>query len=127
MISFRRGRSIVRRPNFFTGETNDRGLADIAWHGCQLGSPGWSDPNASALAFTMGGSGGHDDLHAMLNMSGQDLEFEIPPVPGRRWWRAVDTFLPSPEDIAEHGREIEIKPADHYHVNAHSVVVLIAR
>jgi glycogen operon protein len=63
----------------------------------------------------------------MLNMSGQDLEFEIPPVPGRGWWRAVDTSLAAPEDIAEPGHEIELKPADHYRVNGHSVVVLISR
>ena len=116
MISFRRRHSIVRRPNFFTGEMNDRGLPDIAWHGCKLYSPGWSDPSASALAFTMGGFDGDDDLHAMLNMSGQDLEFEIPPVPGRRWWREVDTSLPSPDDIAEPGPDIEVKPADGYRV-----------
>jgi isoamylase len=127
MISFRRRHSIVRRPDFFTGETNDRGLPDIAWHGCELNSPGWSDPSSSVLAFTMGGFDGDDDLHAMLNMSGQDLEFEIPSVPRRQWWRAVDTSLSSPEDIAEPGREIEVKPTDHYHVNMHSVVVLVSR
>jgi glycogen operon protein len=127
MISFRRRHSIVRRPDFFTGETNERGLPDIAWHGCQLNSPGWSDPNASALAFTLGGFDGDEDLHAMLNMSGQDLEFEIPSVPSGRWWRAVDTSLPAPEDIAEPGHEIEVKPTDHYCVNAHSVVVLVSK
>ncbi len=61
----------------------------------------------------MGGFDGDDDLHVMLNMSGQDLEFEIPSVAGGRWWRAVDTSLPSPEDIAEPGHEIEVKPTDH--------------
>jgi glycogen operon protein len=127
MISFRRVHSIVRRPDFFAGETNDRGLPDIAWHGCKLNSPGWSDPSASALAFTMGGFDGDEDLHAMLNMSGQDLEFEIPSLPGRRWWRAVDTSLPSPEDIAEPGHEIEVKPTDQYQVNAHSVVIFVSR
>ena len=127
MISFRRRHSIVRRPDFFTGETNERGLPDIAWHGCELNSPGWSDPNASALAFTLGGFDGDEDLHAMLNMSGQDLEFEIPSVPSGRWWRAVDTSLPAPEDIAEPGHEIEVKPTDHYCVNAHSVVVLVSK
>jgi glycogen operon protein len=60
-------------------------------------------------------------------MSGQDLDFELPAVSGRGWWRAVDTSLPSPEDIAEPGREIEVKPIDHYRVNSHSVVVLVSR
>jgi glycogen operon protein len=127
MISFRRKHSILQRPDFFTGEPNDRGLPDITWHGCKLNSPGWSDRGSAVLAFTMGGPAGEDDLHAMLNMSGQDLEFEIPPVPGRGWWRAVDTSLAAPEDIAEPGHEIELKPADPYRVNGHSVVVLISR
>jgi isoamylase len=127
MIAFRGRHSIVRRPNFFTGEENERGLYDIAWHGCKLNLPGWSDPGSSVLAFTMGGFDGDDDLHGMLNMSGQDLDFDIPPVPGRRWLRAVDTSLPSPLDIAQPGDEIEVKPDDRYRVNAHSVVALISQ
>ena len=75
----------------------------------------------------MGGFDGDDDLHVMLNMSGQDLDFDIPPVPGRNWRRVVDTSLPSPQDIALPGDEIEVKPDDHYRVNTHSVVVLISQ
>ena len=127
MTSFRRRNSIVSRRNFFTGEANERGLRDVAWHGCKLNLPGWSDPGSSVLAFTMGGFSGESDLHAMLNMSGADLEFEIPRVPGRSWRQAVDTSLPSPEDIAVAGDEIEVKPDDRYRVNAHSVVVLISQ
>jgi glycogen operon protein len=127
MIAFRGRHPIVRRSEFFTGEVNERGLVDIAWHGCKLNFPGWSDSGSSVLAFTMGGLSGDDDLHVMLNMSGQDLDFEIPPAPGRGWRRAVDTSLPSPQDIALPGDEIEIKPDDRYRVNAHSVVVLISQ
>jgi glycogen operon protein len=79
------------------------------------------------LAFTLGGFDGADDLHVMLNMSSQDLDFEMPPVPGRHWRRAVDTSLPSPLDVALPGDEIEIKPDDSYRVNARSVVVLISQ
>ena len=127
MIAFRSRHSVVRRPDFFTGEANERGILDLAWHGCKLHLPGWSDPGSSVLAFTMGGFDGDDDLHAMLNMSGQDLDFDIPPVPGRQWRRAVDTSLPSPQDIAVAGDEIDVKPDDRYRVNAHSVVVLISQ
>ena len=127
MIAFRARHSIVSRQNFFTGEANERGLRDVAWHGCKLNLPGWSDPGSSVLAFTMGGFNGEADLHAMLNMSGADLEFDVPRVPGRSWRRAVDTSLPSPEDIAVAGDEIEVKPDDRYRANAHSVVVLISQ
>jgi len=127
MIAFRGRHPIVHRPRYFTGEANERGLLDIAWHGCKLNSPGWSDPRSSVLAFTMGGFDNEADLHVMLNMSGQDLDFEVPPVLGRPWWRAVDTSLPSPQDIAQPGDEIEIKPDVSYRVNARSVVVLISQ
>lgn len=127
MIAFRRRHPTVHRPRFFTGEANERGLLDISWHGCNLNSPDWSDPGSSVLAFTMGGFDGDDDLHVMLNMSGHDLDFEIPPVSDRRWRRAVDTSLPSPQDIALPGDEIEVKPDDRYRVNEHSVVVLISQ
>jgi glycogen operon protein len=127
MIAFRGRHPIAHRPRFFTGETNERGVHDIAWHGCNLNLPDWFDAGSSVLAFTMGGFDGDDDLHMMLNISSQGLDFEIPPVTGRRWWRAVDTSLPSPQDIAQPGDEIEIKPDDNYRVNARSVVVLISQ
>ena len=31
-------------------------------------SPGWSDPEARALAMTLGGFDGEPDIHIMLNM-----------------------------------------------------------
>lgn len=127
MITFRGRHRILRRSSFFTGEKNERGFLDITWHGCKLDSPGWYDPDSSVLAFTMGGFDGDDDLHVMLNMSSQDLSFEIPPVQTRRWYRAIDTSLPSPQDIASLGDEIEVKPDNSYDVNARSAVVLISR
>ena len=45
----------LRRNTFFTGEVNERGLADISWHGCRLFAPGWDDPESRVLAFTLGG------------------------------------------------------------------------
>jgi isoamylase len=127
MIAFRERHPAVRRPCYFSGKKNERGLSDVAWHGCELDRPGWSDPESSVLAFTLGGFDGDNDLHVMLNMSSQDLEFEIPPVPDRDWWRAVDTSLPAPEDIAKPGDEIQVKPADNYRVNYHSAVILLSR
>jgi isoamylase len=63
----------------------------------------------------------------MLNMSVQDLDFDIPPVATRRWRRAIDTSLPAPQDIASPGDEIDVKPDDSYRVNARSAVVLISQ
>jgi len=126
MIAFRKTHPAVHRSRFFTGETNARGLADITWHGCLLNAPGWNDPNSHILAYTVGGFGDDADIHVMLNMDSADLDFELPAVAGRSWHRAVDTSLPSPDDIAEPGSELAISGAS-YRVNTHSAVVLISR
>lgn len=126
MIEFRMRHSIIHRPRYFTGIVNKRGLKDISWHGCKLYSPGWYDPNARVIAFTLGDFDGESDIHVMMNMYEGELDFEIPPIEDRKWFRTVDTAQDSPEDIAEPDRE---KPVTNsiYPVQGRSVVVLISR
>jgi isoamylase len=125
MLDFRKRHPILHRPRFFTGEVNERGLQDISWHGTRLSSPGWDDPNGRALAFTLGGLGGDPDMHVMMNMFWETLEFQVPPMPGRNWHRVIDTSLASPHDISDPGREV-VFTGDKYLVNGRSVVVLIS-
>jgi glycogen operon protein len=115
-----------RVGRFFTGEKNERGLPDIAWHGTQLNKAGWNDPNARCLAYTLGGFDGAPDMHAMFNMYWEALDFEVPAVPGRRWYLVGDTSRPSPDDIVEPERQAPIK-GDHVRVEGRSVVVLHSR
>ena len=63
MIALRKAHPALRRSSFFTGQRNSRGLKDIDWHGCQLYSPGWFDPDSGVLAFTLGGDAEQADLH----------------------------------------------------------------
>jgi isoamylase len=126
MIDFRKRHSTIRRPHYFSGKENERGLKDISWHGCKLSSPGWDDPNARALGFTMAGFDGEEDIHVMMNMHWDGLSFEIPALEGRKWYRAADTALASPVDVAEPGEEIPISDST-YLVGAHSIVVLISK
>ncbi|MEH1824818.1 MAG: glycogen debranching protein GlgX [Nostoc sp.] len=128
MVNFRKCycHSALRRSNFFTGEVNERGLADIAWHGCKLFKPGWHDSHARVLAFTLGGFEGEADIHVMLNMYWEDLDFEIPAIKGRKWCRVVDTALSSPMDIVEPGEETLVS-GNIYAVKERSVVVLISK
>src|SRR5262249_28626779 len=67
LIDFRKRHPAVHRPRFFTGQRNERGLPDVSWHGTRLNSPGWNDPQARALAFTLAGFGGDADVHVVLN------------------------------------------------------------
>ncbi|MBF0564283.1 MAG: glycogen debranching protein GlgX [Nitrospirae bacterium] len=126
MIAFRKKHAVVHRQRFFEGKVNDRGLADISWHGCSLNTPNWDDPMARVLAFTLGGFDGETDLHVMMNMYWETLRFEIPNVQGRQWYRVIDTSKPSPDDIADEGKEVKITDND-YLVEGRSVVVLMSR
>ena len=131
MIAFRKSHPTLQRSRFFTGQINQRGLPDISWHGCRLHSPGWYDPSSRVLAFTLGSFSEQEnsvydaDLHIILNMEWEDLDFEIPALAERKWYKVIDTSLPSPLDIVEPGAETLIS-GNICHVTNHSVVVLIS-
>jgi isoamylase len=129
MIAFRKcycHASLMRR-SFFTGEVNERGLSDLSWHGSTLYQPGWDDPNARALAFTLGGAGSAEDIHVMMNMYWKDLDFDLPTVKGRKWFKAVDTNEVSPLDIVSPGQEIVVANDDSFTVKERSIVILVSR
>ena len=96
LLAFRLSHSVLRPPEFYTGLPNNRGVPDLTWHGTQLSAPGWDDPQARALACTIGGHGDDPDLHVMMNMHWEPMGFDLLDVPGRVWARAIDTALPSP-------------------------------
>jgi glycogen operon protein len=54
------------------------------------------------------------------------LEFEIPQVKGLRWHRAIDTALPSPNDISLVEDQVPIDEST-YMLTSRSVVVLASR
>ena len=134
IIAFRRSNPLLQRVRFFNGQINKRNLADISWHGASLYSPGWNDPSSRVLSFTLGGfpeEGEEDvDIHVMINMEWEDLEFDIPAFIERKWYRVVDTFQASPDDIAENflqlGEENLVTGAT-CQVKRQSIVVLVSR
>jgi len=69
----------------------------VTWHGCALGAPGWFDPSSRVLSFTLGGSGEQPEIHVILNMDDQELDFELPPLTGAGWRRAFDHSARSSE------------------------------
>ncbi|MBK1704424.1 glycogen debranching protein GlgX [Halochromatium glycolicum] len=126
MIAFRQRHSTLRRNHFLTGEPqHEGGIPDIRWHGIKLDKPLWGDPGARVLAFTLAGlEPDEPHLHVMLNMWKDRMAFALPPVPGRRWHRAIDTasepFIWSPHDQA-------LVTGDTQQVAARSILVLEAR
>ncbi|MCB9959409.1 MAG: glycogen debranching protein GlgX [Rhodospirillaceae bacterium] len=126
MIAFRRSHPAVHRSRYFTGRVNERGLADIAWHGTELGQPNWDDGAARVIGFTLGGFAGEADIHVMANMYWEPLAMAVPDANGRQWVRAVDTARDAPDDIRPEGSE-EPHSGSHYTVGGRSVVVLISK
>jgi len=125
LIAARRYIRAGRHGRFFDGEVSERGMPDVAWHGTRLNKPGWEDPNARCLAFTLGGFDGEPDVHGVLNMYWDALDFEVPIVPGRRWYRYIDTARPSPEDIVDADQQVLIE-GDLVRVEGRSVLVLLS-
>ena len=71
-----------------------------------------------------GGASEEADLHVMMNMEGQDLNFDLPAVPGRTWYRALDTTQPSPDDFPDNPVAVD---GTVYNVKSHGVVVLVSK
>jgi glycogen operon protein len=125
LIAARQKFRAARAAEYFTREVNERGLPDVSWHGTQLNKPGWNDSNARCLACTRTGFGSQPDLHTVLKMYWDALDFELPIVPGRRWRRLVDTARPSPEDIVEDVRQSPLE-TDRVRVEGRSVLILLS-
>ena len=124
MIAFRNAHPALRQKRFYSGMVNERGLADIKWHGTMLNSPGFEDPEGRTLACTIAGFGGDADLHVMMNMFWEPLDFEVPRDPPRAWHVAVDTFARGPlPTIDAAGR---LNAATHCVVQPRSIVILVA-
>jgi isoamylase len=124
MIAFRKAHPALRQPRFYTGTTIERRLFDIAWHGTTLGSPGFDDPLGRALACTIAGVAGDADLHVMMNMFWEPLHFDVPVDPQRIWYTAINTFAPSPHDIADRHRDAPLL-SPRCTVQGRSIVVLV--
>jgi glycogen operon protein len=128
LIKFRRRHSALRRTRFLTGTgTNGQNeLPDIRWYGATLAPPDWKDRSSRFLAFTLAGRDASEPaLHVMLNMSGSAMPFTLPSISGCAWFRAVDTSLPAPQDVAAPEFQEEIKGVT-YRLESHAVAVLEA-
>lgn len=125
MIALRKRCSQLRQAAFFGDQLNERGLPEIAWHGCELNAPGWDDPSCRVLAFTAGAFvEGEPDLHVMMNMSGENLPFQIPVLQGGHWYRYADTALAGGSAIDSKAATV-IDESD-YLVTGRSIVILVS-
>ena len=127
MIGLRRRHPSLMRKTFLTGKAGGGRLPDVIWHGRRLNDPRWDDRQALVLACTLGGlSETEEDLHIMLNMSDEAVDFQVPRAGSLRWHRAVDTSQPSPADILEPSAQSPV-PQGPFRVAPRSIAVLESR
>ena len=72
------------------------------------------------------GSDQTENIHCMFNMHWDAVSFELPQIEGLKWMRAIDTSLPTPEDIVDQENYVEILDSN-YMLTGRSVVVLITK
>jgi len=127
MIAFRKRCQLLRRSDF---QLNGEGGFHITWHGVKRMKPDWDHESRTiAMQLTQIEDGGRsrEDLHFIANAYAGDLEFELPQIGEREWFRLVDTAQASPLDIAEDGQEFPLTSQESYVVKARSVVIFAAK
>jgi glycogen operon protein len=131
LIALRKRHPVLRRRSFFRGKGPTSKLApDIIWHGTEPGHPDWTKMSRT-LALCLDGSQTDSepdrDFYVAFNAWQQPLPFRIPLSPtGRPWRRAIDTNLPSPEDILALDVGPRITARSVYQVAPYSALVLIS-
>jgi len=134
-IAFRMRHPAFRRPEFFTGKDADfNATPDITWFDESGKNPDWASIDHRIAARIDGSKADiladrdDNDFYLIFNAKDASAIFKIGPAPGGRFWhRAIDTSLPSPEDLSEAGGEPIIAPQDEYAVAPRSFVLLISR
>ena len=125
-IGFRKDIYEFHRKRYFDGEVNERGVQDITWHGTTLNNPGWDDPNARALSFTMAGLWCDYDFHIVLNMYWEKLDFELPEIEGRNWFEIINTAKEQGKDIVDVEKGTRVK-GDKISVQGRSCMLLVSK
>lgn len=128
LIAFRRRHPTLSRPRYLTGRIEPtRGILDITWHGVNLNEPQWDNPESQILAFTLAGSSDvEEDLHVIINMSDHAIYASLPVIAQRRWYMAMNTAAPSPDNMIERTNQWLVT-GDRQTVSARSIVVCEAR
>ncbi len=135
LVAFRLRHPAFMRPEFFTGKDgNYNAIPDITWFDERGRSPDWGRVD-KRLSYRLDGSKADtfadrddNDFFVMFNADEAATPFVLAkPIEGRVWFRAIDTALESPLDIASPGREEGIASQSEYLVRGRSMVVLLSK
>ncbi len=128
LIQLRKRHPSLRRRRFLSGKPQGNSdLPDITWYGADGREPDWHDGEVRCLAFMLAALGeGESHLGVLLNMGDQARSFVLPNLPQGRWYLAIDTGRPSPEDIWPPAEQLPVQQSSLSMV-PHSLVVLEGR
>jgi glycogen operon protein len=133
MIAFRRRHQGFMRPEFFTGGKYNF-PPDITWYDENGETPKW-DEMESCLAFRLDGSRAEifadrddSDFFVIFNSGSEQIPVTVCDPPAQKeWFRAIDTALPTPDDILLPGTEKPLPASGIYLMKPRSFTVLISR
>lgn len=131
MIRFRKNHHSLKRNHFFADkDINGDGITDISWHGLEPLQPDWSE-HSKTLAFMISGNDfiGEDnlidnDIYVIFNSYHKPLEFKLPNINDKKWFRVVDTYLSEGKDILDVEKLIE---TENYKVHNRSCAIFISK
>jgi len=135
MIAFRLRHPGFMRPEFFTGRGGFyKAIPDISWFDEYGHSINW-EVAGHYLALRLLGSKADtladrddSDFYIMFNPDVDLKNFTLAePPPKKKWLRAVDTGISSPNDILQPGKEESLVSQRAYPVKARSIVILISK
>jgi glycogen operon protein len=135
MIAFRLRHQGFMRPEFYTGrEGSYNALPDITWFDEDGNALNWERKD-TCFALYMDGTKADivadrddNDFYIMFNSSSKERKFVLmPPPSGKVWYRAVDTALPSPDDIRPPEEQESLRGARDYVAHGRSLVILLSK
>ncbi|AEF85860.1 glycogen debranching enzyme GlgX [Treponema primitia ZAS-2] len=135
MIAFRLRHHGFMRPEFYTGRDGAyNATPDIIWFDEKGNAPDW-EKTEYCLALRMDGSRADiladrddSDFFIMFNPADRQAHFKIcEPLAGKRWYLAMDTSLPPPDDILSAGNELPLPDQDEYYMQSRSMAILLSK
>jgi isoamylase/glycogen operon protein len=113
VIQLRKTHWILQRVDFLD-------TSQVDWHGLEPLQPNWG---SKFLAWTLKDSINEEHLYIAFNAQSTKARVHLPtPPPHKKWYRILDTSLPSPDDFLEHPTESAPLKFT-YDMSDHSVLV----
>ena len=127
LLAFRHAHPVLRGDKFFEHrDVVGSGRPDISFHGTQVWQPDWGGRCLGVLLCGKHSNPQDNDIYVAINMFWDGLPFQTPPPPeGKSWRVAINTSMPSPDDIfdAEGGPRVD---SGEIIVGGRSIMVLVA-